>query len=84
MSSNSIADAKNRLPSLVSASQRGERVTIARHGKPVAGLRPASNRAKRVSAASIEWWEDQLADLPPPREGSVRQFEALRGERGDG
>ncbi len=50
----SIADAENRLPSLVSASERGERVTITRHGKPVAELRPVAERRKRVSPASLD------------------------------
>lgn len=77
----SIADAKNRLPSLVSASERGERVTITRRGKPVAELRPIATGGKRVSSASLDWLEQQLADLPPPSEDSVEQLDALRGER---
>ena len=82
MARHSIADAKNRLPSLISASERGERVTITRHGKPVAELRPVAERRKRVSAASIDWLERQLADLPASDEDSVEQLDALRGERG--
>lgn len=77
----SIADAKNRLPSLVSASERGERVTITRYGKPVAELRPVADGGRRVSAASLDWLERQLAGLPPPGEVSVAQLDALRGER---
>ena len=80
----SIADAKNRLPSLVSASERGERVTITRHGKPVAELRPVAERRKRVSPASLDWLEQQLADLPVSEEDSVEQLDALRGDRGPG
>jgi prevent-host-death family protein len=78
----SIADAKNRLPSLVAASERGERVTITRYGKPVAELRPVAEGGKRVSAASVDWLEAQLAELPPPAEDSVAQLDALREERG--
>lgn len=77
-----IADARNRLPSLVSASERGERVTITRYGKPVAELRPIASEGKRVSAASIDWLERQLADLPASEEDSVAQLDALRGEHG--
>ena len=76
----SIADAKNQLPSLVSASERGERVTIARYGKPVAELRPITGGGKRVSAVSLDRLERQMADLPPPGEDSVVQLDALRGE----
>ena len=77
----SIADARNRLPSLVPASQRGERVTITRYGRPVAELRPVAEGRKRVGAASIDRLERQLADLPASGEDSVEQFDALRGER---
>ena len=80
----SIADAKNRLPSLVSASERGERVTITRRGKPVAELRPVAERRKRVSPASLDWLERQLADLPVSEEDSVERLDALRGDRGPG
>lgn len=82
MTDYSIADAKNRLSSLVSASERGERVTITRYGKPVAELRPVASEGKRVSAASIDWLDQQLADLPVSEEDSVEQLDALRGERG--
>ena len=39
MASYTVAEAKNRLPSLLKAAERGERVTITRHGKPVGELR---------------------------------------------
>ena len=82
VTSYSIADAKNHLPSLVSAAERGERVTITRNGKPVAELRPIACGSKRVSAASINWLDQQLADLPVSEEDSVQQLDALRGDRG--
>ncbi len=84
MTQYSIADAKNRLPSLVSASERGERVTITRYGKPVAELRPVATGGKRVSPASIDWLEQQLAELPTSEEDSVEQLDALREDRGPG
>ena len=40
MSSYSVADAKNSLPSLIDRALGGEAVVITRHGKPVAELRP--------------------------------------------
>lgn len=57
MTQNGIADAKSRLPWLVSASERGERVTITRYGNPVAELRPVAAGGRRVSPASIDWLE---------------------------
>jgi prevent-host-death family protein len=43
-----IHDAKTRLSQLVARAERGERITIARAGKPVASLGPAP-RAKRAA-----------------------------------
>ncbi len=73
-----IADAKDRLRSVVPASERGERVTVAPRGKPAAGGR------KRVDPALLDWLEQQLADLPASREDSVEQLDALRGDRCSG
>lgn len=81
MSSYSVADAKNNLPALLSASERGEHVTITRYGKPVAELRPVAGGPKRVTSASIDWLGTQLADLPPASEDSVTQVNALRDGR---
>lgn len=81
MSSYSVADAKNNLPALLSASERGEHVTITRYGRPVAELRPVAGGPKRVTAASIDWLEAQLAGLPPASEDSVAQMDALRDGR---
>ncbi|MBV9269337.1 MAG: type II toxin-antitoxin system Phd/YefM family antitoxin [Acidobacteriaceae bacterium] len=36
-----IAEAKNKLTQLIHAVERGERVTICRHGRPVVDLVPA-------------------------------------------
>jgi prevent-host-death family protein len=43
-----IHDAKTKLSQLVARAERGERITIARAGKPVAQLGPAP-RAKRAA-----------------------------------
>jgi len=43
-----IHDAKTRLSQLVARAERGERITIARAGKPVAQLGPAP-RARRAA-----------------------------------
>ena len=40
MANYSVAEAKNRLPSLIDKAAAGEEVVITRHGKPVVELRP--------------------------------------------
>ncbi|MBV8211475.1 MAG: type II toxin-antitoxin system prevent-host-death family antitoxin [Burkholderiaceae bacterium] len=42
-----IHDAKTRLSKLVARAERGERITIARAGKPVAQLGPAPSKKGR-------------------------------------
>lgn len=42
MASYSVAEAKDKLPALLNAVERGEAVTITRRGKPVANLTPVS------------------------------------------
>jgi prevent-host-death family protein len=54
----SVADAKNRLPSLIDKAIEGEEVVITRHGKPVAELRPSRQQAAKSgkpSTAMLEW-----------------------------
>jgi len=43
----SIAEAKDRLSSLVKQAEQGEDVAITRHGKVVAYLRPAAEHVRR-------------------------------------
>ncbi|TCZ63223.1 type II toxin-antitoxin system Phd/YefM family antitoxin [Roseicella aquatilis] len=75
MPSTTGADARDRLPALLNASKRGECVTVTRHGRPVAELRPIpAVQGRRVSAESIDWIERQLADLPRLRRTRVRNW----------
>ncbi len=79
MSTFSVAEAKDRLPALISAAQAGETVTITRHGAPVAelrGVKPAGG----VDPASIDWIASQLADLPPARVTGAETVRAMRDE----
>lgn len=43
-----IHDAKSNLSKLVARAERGERITIARAGKPVAQLGPPARRKRRA------------------------------------
>lgn len=51
MAEYSVADAKNRLPTLIDKAEAGERVTITRHGHPVAELRPVAAVKPRSPAS---------------------------------
>jgi prevent-host-death family protein len=42
-----VYEAKTRLPELLGRVARGERVTITRHGRPIAALVPAETGGKR-------------------------------------
>ena len=73
----SVADAKNRLPSLIKAVEDGESVTIYRHGTPVVDLvrtthadsdKPKFGTLKgRVTAVNRDWWkpltDDEVDDV---------------------
>jgi prevent-host-death family protein len=51
----SVAEAKNRLPTLIDKAIEGEEVVITRHGKPVAELRSRPQRDPRPVKAMTEW-----------------------------
>jgi prevent-host-death family protein len=46
-----VYDAKTHLPKLLDEVERGETVTITRHGRPVAKLVPVSGRQRTVEEA---------------------------------
>jgi prevent-host-death family protein len=54
MSEYSVADAKNKLPSLINKALEGEEIVITRHGKPVVELRQISKPLPR-SKGIDEW-----------------------------
>ena len=55
MSKHSVADAKNNLPELIDRALAGEDVTITRHGRPVAELRPVEAPATPIADADLDW-----------------------------
>jgi prevent-host-death family protein len=56
MATFSVADAKNKLPSLIDRALEGEEVVITRHGKPVVELRPAMAAPRGDGHATHEWF----------------------------
>ena len=57
----SIADAKNRLPELIRAVERGETIVITRHGKPVAQLAPPPKGRRKARLGGMR---DRIQLLP--------------------
>ena len=79
MSSYSVAEAKDRLPALLAAAERGEQVTITRRGKPIVEFKPVQPVAgKRVSAESINEIERVLGAYPPQDVDAGTYVRAMR------
>jgi prevent-host-death family protein len=63
MSQYSVAEAKNKLPSLINKALEGEEVIITRHGKPVVELRPAAPNPK-PPIGSHAWLDERRRSRP--------------------
>jgi prevent-host-death family protein len=86
MASYSVAEAKNRLPSLIDKALQGEDVVITRHGKPVAELRPREMRtgdAPRFRPQIYEWLKAQRDARKSLDIDSVQLLDQLNDEGGD-
>ena len=79
MSAYSIAEAKDKLSSLVKQAEAGEDVAITRHGKVVAYLRPAAEPvSRRPSRELIERLAQRAMSLPRLEENSVDIIRLMR------
>jgi prevent-host-death family protein len=65
----STAEAKNRLTELIRAVENGEKVTITRHGRPVAQLGPPTPESRKVVLGSmagrikfLPGWDDSVSE----------------------
>ena len=75
----SIAEAKDRLSSLVKQAEEGEDVAIIRHGKVVAYLRAAAERAqRRPSPELIEQLAERAKSRPRLGENAVDIIRRMR------
>jgi len=80
MASYSVAEAKNRLPSLINKAMSGEEVVITRHGKPVVEIRPKRATTPEELAA-IDAWLDERAKARPVSVSTLDVLQALRDEK---
>lgn len=56
MTDYSVAEAKAKLSELIDRAEKGEAVTITRHGRPVVEMKPvAAATPKRITQADLEW-----------------------------
>jgi prevent-host-death family protein len=81
MTSYSIAKAKDNLSKLIDEALAGEEVTITRHGKPVAELRPArAVGSGRLSPELIDRIAARAKTLPSLGEDAVDIIRRMRDD----
>jgi prevent-host-death family protein len=86
MSTHSVAEAKNRLPALIAAAERGETITITRYGKPVAELRavaPVPKPGMTPEDHARFFAAVDALGLPPLGEDAGTLVRRMRDEEGD-
>lgn len=81
MASYSVAEARDRLPALLVAAERGEAVTITRRGKPVVTLVPVAGPLKVADPAAMERIREKFSWIPHSDIDSVTLLRAMRAER---
>jgi len=80
MASYSIAEAKNKLPSLVDRAIGGEEVVITRHGKVVAEIRPRKTLSREERTALYA----RMAENAAKRPVSTSAVDLVRMDRDEG
>jgi len=78
----SVADAENRLPSLIDKALAGEQVIITRRGKPVVELRPAS-RPAALAIGTHEWLRARTLARPSIGLSSVEILDLMYESKED-
>jgi len=81
MASYSVAEARDRLPALLVAAERGEAVTITRRGTPVATLTPVHQPLKVVDPEVMRQVIERRHDIPAGDIDSGTLLRAIRDER---
>ena len=82
MSSHSIAETKDRLSELVARAEKGEEITITRHGRPVARLTSTEAKPKsyRITKEDVEWLDKHRVGKIMPKEDAASLVRRLRDE----
>jgi prevent-host-death family protein len=81
MASYSVAEAKNRLPSLIDKALGGEEVVITRHGKVVAELRPRNRLTQEEREAM---YAEMAAEASKHPLTGISAVELVRLDRDEG
>ena len=82
MSSHSIAETKDRLSELVSRAEKGEEITITRHGRPVARMSAAESKPKpyRITKEDVAWLRKHRVRGKIPKEDAGTFVSRMRDE----
>ncbi|MBB1576709.1 MAG: type II toxin-antitoxin system prevent-host-death family antitoxin [Propionibacterium sp.] len=70
-----VADAKARLSELLTRVERGEQITLARAGRPIATLNPVESRPKRILGQHPEFAIPRDELLAPMSEAELAEWE---------
>lgn len=83
MSEYSVAEAKAKLSELIDRAEKGEGVTITRHGKPVAEIRSVAPAPKVITKADLDWLAEQRSKIKR-RKGGPNAVQLVRQVRREG
>jgi antitoxin (DNA-binding transcriptional repressor) of toxin-antitoxin stability system len=61
MAEYSVAEAKAKLSELIDRAEKGEAVTITRHGKAVVEMKPTQPAPRRLTKADLDWLAERRA-----------------------
>lgn len=70
-----VADAKARLSELLTRVEKGEQITLARAGRPIATLPPMESASKRILGQHPEFAIPRDELLPPMNEAELAEWE---------
>ncbi|HYD71872.1 MAG TPA: type II toxin-antitoxin system prevent-host-death family antitoxin [Candidatus Binatia bacterium] len=80
MSEYSVAEAKAKLSELIDRAERGEGITITRHGKPIVEMKPVRPVPRRMTQADIDWLAKVRVGKKMPKEDAGRYVSRMRDE----
>jgi antitoxin (DNA-binding transcriptional repressor) of toxin-antitoxin stability system len=69
MSEYSVAEAKAKLSELIDRAEKGEGVTITRHGKPVVEMKAVRPAPRPITQADLDWLAEQRSKIKVRKRG---------------